>query len=41
MSKEANPLYRVRVGPFSDKSSARQKLKDVVSLGHPDATIVG
>ena len=41
MNKDSNPLYRVRVGPFPDKVSARKKLKDVVSLGHPDATIVG
>lgn len=34
-------LYRVRVGPFPHKEAARQKLKDVVSAGHPDATIIG
>jgi rare lipoprotein A len=34
-------LYRVRVGPFPHKEAARQKLKAVVSAGHPDATIIG
>ena len=41
MSKDANPLYRVRVGPFPDKDTARQKLKAVISIGHADATVVG
>jgi rare lipoprotein A len=34
-------LYRVRIGPFPHKAAAQQKLKDVVSAGHPDATIIG
>jgi rare lipoprotein A len=34
-------LYRLRVGPFPHKEAARQKLKEVVSVGHPDATIIG
>lgn len=41
MSKDTNPLYRVRVGPFPDKDTARQKLKAVISIGHADATVVG
>ena len=34
-------LYRVRIGPFPHKEAAKKKLKDVISAGHPDATIIG
>ncbi len=40
MMKDGRPLYRVRLGPFSDVGQADAALARVQSLGHNDAQIV-
>ncbi|WP_246135345.1 septal ring lytic transglycosylase RlpA family protein [Pararhodospirillum oryzae] len=33
-------LYRVRLGPFSDRASAEQRLRSVQGAGHPEARLM-
>jgi rare lipoprotein A len=41
ISTSRGDLYKVQVGPFSSNFEARQAMKKVAMLGHPDAHVVG